>query len=148
MPASAARVAIVAADFNRQIVDPMIDAATAELSAAGAAVSRLVRVTGSYEAPLIVDALLARGGIDAVVVLGYIEKGETLHGEVMGHVVHAALVELQLRHQRPVGIGIIGPGATLPQAEARKDGSARSAVRAVLRNIAILRELNELAGPQ
>lgn len=142
MSATAARVAIVAADFNRHIVDPMIDAATAELRAGGAVDSRLVRVAGSYEAPLIVDALLRRGDTDAVVVLGYIERGETLHGEVMGHVVHAALVELQLRHRKPVGIGIIGPGATLSQAEARRDSSARSAVRAVLRNWAALRELD------
>ena len=32
-----------------------------------------------------------------LITLGYIERGETQHGEVMGHVVHRALVELQLR---------------------------------------------------
>ena len=56
---------------------------------------------------------------DGLVVLGYIERGETLHGEVMGHVVHTALVQLQLKYRKPVGIGIIGPGATAEQAQAQ-----------------------------
>ena len=129
-----ARVAIVAADFNKQIVEPMIETALAETAAAGAELARLVHVAGAYETPLVVDALLGRDDADLVVVLGYIERGQTLHGEVMGHVVHAALVELQLRHKKPVGIGIIGPGATLEQAEARKHGAARAAVVAALRN--------------
>jgi len=89
--------------------------------------------------PLIADALLARADVDAVVVLGYIERGETLHGEVMGHVVHSTLVQLQLQHKKPVGLGIVGPGASAEQAEVRKVSSARSAVRAALGNLERLR---------
>ena len=70
---------------------------------------------GSYEMPLIADVLLGREDVDALVVLGYIERGETLHGEVMGNVVHAALVQLQLKHRKPMGLGVIGPGATPEQ---------------------------------
>ncbi len=137
------RIAILAADFNQSIVQPMIDAATAELQRAGAQILQLVRVTGCYESPLIADALLRVPSIDALVVLGYIERGETQHGEVMGHVVHRSLVELQLQHRKPVGIGIIGPGATIEQAEVRKISSATSAVRAVLTNLQHLRMLKE-----
>jgi len=50
-----------------------------------------VRVPGAYETPLVAKKLLARKDVDALVVLGFIERGETLHGEVMGHVVHRAL---------------------------------------------------------
>ena len=138
---SSARIAVVAADFNKGIVEPMIEAALAELSAAGATMAGLHRVAGAYETPLVVDALLSRSDVDAAVVLGYIEKGQTLHGEVMGHVVHATLVELQLRYKKPAGLGIVGPGATLEQAEVRKLGSARAAVAAVLRNLDVLRLL-------
>ena len=89
---------------------------------------------------MLADALLGRRDVDAVVVLGFIERGETLHGEVMGHVVHRALVESGLRAKKPVGLGIIGPGATLPQAKVRKEPSARAAVRAVVRSLAALGE--------
>jgi 6,7-dimethyl-8-ribityllumazine synthase len=99
-------------------------------------VARTERVTGCYEVPLAAKRLIARQDVDALVVLGYIEKGETLHGVVMGHVVHSALMELSLAHDKPIGLGIIGPGATLAQAEERKDGYARAAVRAALTSFA------------
>jgi 6,7-dimethyl-8-ribityllumazine synthase len=130
----APRVAIVAADFNARIVEAMIDAAAGEVRDQGASlVSDPLRVHGCYETPLVVSRLLVRRHVDAVVVLGYIERGDTQHGEVMGHVVHAALVNLAIVHAKPVGLGLIGPGATLEQAEERKDPYARAAVRAALR---------------
>jgi len=127
-------IAIVAAEFNRPLVDAMIAAALDEAELGGArVVVAPARVPGCYETPLVVSKLIARKDVDAVVVLGYIERGETSHGEVMGHVVHAALVRLAIEHGKPVGIGIIGPGATPAQAEPRKEPYARAAVRAALR---------------
>lgn len=130
------RLAIVAADFHEALTLEMLAAANAEASELGARVTETVRVSGCYETPLMADRLLASRRTDALVVLGCIERGETLHGEVMGHVVHRALVEASLRHDKPVGLGIIGPGATPEQAEARKQSSARAAVRAVMRSLA------------
>jgi 6,7-dimethyl-8-ribityllumazine synthase len=130
------RLAVVAAEFNRPLVDAMVAGAVDEARKKGARVAlEPVRVPGCYETPLVVARLLARRDVDAVVVLGYIERGETQHGEVMGHVVHAALVRLSLRRGKPVGLGIIGPGATPSQAEERKDPYARAAVRAALRSL-------------
>jgi 6,7-dimethyl-8-ribityllumazine synthase len=128
----AARLAIVVAEYNRAIIDVMVAAAEAEAKAANATIQKLVRVPGAYEIPLVLARALGRDDVDAAVVLGYIERGETLHGEVMGHVVHAAIIDLSLHHQKAVGIGIIGPGATLAQAEVRRDGYARAAIRAAL----------------
>lgn len=130
----APRVAVVAADFNVHIVEAMIAAAADEVRAQGASlVGDPLRVHGSYETPLVASRLLARRDVDAVVVLGYIERGDTQHGEVMGHAVHSALVNLSIEHGKPVGLGVIGPGATIEQAEQRKDPYARAAVRAALR---------------
>jgi 6,7-dimethyl-8-ribityllumazine synthase len=128
-------LAFVVAEFHRAISEVMLETARDEAGKLGAAVSEVRSVPGCYETPLVAEALLAKRGVDAVVVLGFIERGETLHGEVMGHVVHRALVEASLRAKKPVGLGIIGPGATLPQAEVRKVPSARAAVRAVLRSL-------------
>jgi len=133
------RCAIVAAEFAKAIVDVMVEEAGREVEAGGGTLGRVVRVPGAYEVPLVVEVLLARPDVDCVVVLGYIERGETLHGEVMGHVVHKSLVELQLKHHKPVGIGIIGPGATPEQAAVRKHDYARAAARAALRSWDALR---------
>jgi 6,7-dimethyl-8-ribityllumazine synthase len=126
------RLAILVAEFNRSIIDVMVASAEDEAKHAGAQIVATARVPGSYELPFVLARALAREDVDAAVVLGYIERGETLHGEVMGQVVHRAFVELSLQHRKPVGVGIIGPGATLEQAQARRDPYARAAVRAAL----------------
>ena len=140
------RCVILAAEFARAIVDVMVDEAKAEAVAGGAEVVEVVCVPGAYETPLIADRLLADPEIDFVVVLGFIERGETQHGEVMGHVVQSTLVQLQLKHGKPLGIGIIGPGATAEQAEKRKVDYARAAVRAALHNWTLLqsREISRI----
>ncbi len=130
---------LVAADFNREIVDTMIDEASREAADAGVDVLAIVRVPGSYELPLIADTHLARPEVDFIVILGFIERGETLHGEVMAHVVQRAFVESQLKYRKPAGIGIIGPGATLEQAQKRKVEYARAAVRAAVHSCRVLR---------
>lgn len=140
MPATKPRIAILAAEFSQAIIEVMIEEASREAVSGGAEVVKVVRVPGAYELPLIADSLLARPDVDVLIALGFIERGETQHGEVMGHVVHAALVQLQLQYKKPVGIGIIGPGATQEQAEKRKVDYARAAVRAALKSWTALRE--------
>ena len=132
------RCAILAAEFARAIVDVMVAEATLEAEAAGAEVVSVVRVPGAYETPLLANRLLADPCVDLLVVLGFIERGQTQHGEVMGHVVHSKLIDIQLTHGKPLGIGIIGPGATTEQAEVRKVDYARAAVRAALHNWRLL----------
>jgi len=134
------RCAILAAEFAQAIVDVMIAQASEEIAASGAELANVVRVSGAYELPLIAESLVARPDIDVLVVLGFIERGQTQHGEVMGHVVHQSLIELQLKHRKPVGIGIIGPGATIEQAEQRKVEYARAAVRAAIRSWHLLQD--------
>lgn len=134
------RIAIIAADFNTTIVGPMVVAATATVQKLGCELGPVISVPGCIEVPLILDAVLQRRDIDAVAVLGYIEKGETQHGEVMGHVVYRAMTDLSLMYGKPVGLGIIGPGATLKQAKKRNVAYGEAAVEAAVRSIACLEE--------
>lgn len=106
---------IVVAEFNRDITGAMLAAAQDEAAKLNVKVFCVVRVPGTYEVPLIADELLGNSKITALVVLGYIEKGETLHGEVMGHTVHQCLLNSSLAMRKPVGLGIIGPGALWPR---------------------------------
>lgn len=126
------QIVIVVADFHKEIADAMVESAEKAARECGATVQGVVRVPGCFEIPLATKRLLAKRTVDLVVVLGYIEKGETLHGEVMGHVVYHALMQLQLEYAKPIGFGIIGPGATEKQARARMKGTSRAAVLAAL----------------
>lgn len=125
-------ISIIAADFHKDLADHMINMAKKELAKFNADVVSTVRVPGSYEIPLAIKHIIDKEKTDAIVVLAYIERGQTLHGEVMGHVVHDALIRLQLKHNMPMGLGIIGPGATKNQADKRKTNTAKAAVHAAL----------------
>src|SRR5690348_10170297 len=133
---------IIAAEFNKPLIDGMIEIAREEMKVHGLPFLRLLRVSGCYELPLVADVEIAQRNVRGLITLGYIERGETLHGEVMGHVVHRALVELQLRVRKPIGLGIIGPGATPEQARVRQAGAAKNAVRAVKQVADILQSKN------
>jgi len=134
------RIAIISADFNKAIVGPMTDAALLTVKALGCDIGPVISVPGCIEIPLILDAVLQRNDVDAVAVLGYIERGETQHGEVMGHVVYKAMTDLSLMYGKPVGLGIIGPGATLKQAKKRNVAYGTAAVEAAVRSLACLEE--------
>ena len=126
------RIGIVIGKFHEILAMEMLHAAETEALKLGAKVTQVVWVPGSLEAPIAAKRLLKTKKFDALVVLGYIERGETLHGEVMGHAVTQALIGLQLEHGIPMGLGIIGPGATMAQANARKAGVAQRAVRSAV----------------
>jgi 6,7-dimethyl-8-ribityllumazine synthase len=64
--------------------------------------------------------------------LGIIEKGETQHGLAMGQAVIKTILELQLAHDKPIGLGIIGPGAEPHHIEPRLEPHARAAISALL----------------
>jgi 6,7-dimethyl-8-ribityllumazine synthase len=138
-------VGLVAGDFNKQIVDTMIETVVKAAAARAVRITPTVRLPGCYEVPLVADAVLA-GPCRGLVVVGYIERGETLHGEVMGHVVHRALIDLALVYKKPVGIGIIGPGATLEQARTRAADYAAAALDACLASLDALDQLHS-GGP-
>jgi 6,7-dimethyl-8-ribityllumazine synthase len=135
------RLGLVAAEFNREIVDPMIKAVVDDCKERSVDMHSVVRVPGCYELPIAAESMLSAHGCAGVVVLGYIEKGETLHGEVMGHVVHRALIDMGLKLHKPIGIGIIGPGATLAQAQIRKIDYARAALAACLSQLSVLEQI-------
>ena len=135
------KVVIIAADYHQDIANQMIKAATQTIQANQAEIIDTIRVPGSYEIPLVAQTVITTQQPDALVVLGYIERGYTMHGEVMGHVVHSALIDLQLKYNLPIGLGIIGPGATRSQAKKRQTKSAQGAANAALRIHRTIRDI-------
>jgi len=68
-----------------------------------------------------------------VVTLGAIIKGQTKHDEVISHAAAKALTELSLKYQKPVSLGITGPGMQERHAYARIRPVAERAVEAVVK---------------
>jgi 6,7-dimethyl-8-ribityllumazine synthase len=126
------RAGIVIGERHKEIAAVMLKSATEEIEKEDGKIERVFWIPGSYEAPLAIKRMMTDPNIDLIVLLGYIHKGETLHGEVMGYVVHKSVVELELQYGKPVGFGIIS-GATLEQAKARQVDYAKAAVQAAFK---------------
>ena len=127
------RIGIVCGDFHRDEVEQMLTFATESAKEEGLEVSKVVWVPGSMEAPLAATRLLEDEDIAGVACLGIIEKGETQHGLAMGQAVIKSLIEAQLAFDKPVGLGIIGPGAEPQHIEPRLEPHAKAAVKAITR---------------
>ena len=134
------RIAVVIGTFHRQVAEEMLVRMREKAEEMDADIAEVVEVPGSYEAPVVVKKLLERADVDCAAVAGFIEKGETLHGEQMGLVVSKALKKLELQYSKPVGMGIIGPGATEEQALKRLDYGA-AAVEAAVKMVEVLKKL-------
>ena len=91
------------------------------------------KVPGVFDMPLIVDALLEKKDVDAVVTLGAVIKGQTKHDEVIANSTALRLSKLSIKHKKPVSLGITGPGMTERQAFARIRPVAERAVEACLK---------------
>jgi 6,7-dimethyl-8-ribityllumazine synthase len=95
------RIAIVASRYNRRYVDAMVGAASRTIKGAGGNVD-IVRVPGAFEIPAVAAKLAADCGYDALICLGVILRGATVHAEHIGHAVTGALAGLQTEHRLPV----------------------------------------------
>lgn len=96
--------AIVASLYNSRYVDAMLRAAQAELKRSGAKKVDVVRVPGAYEIPIVASRLArARASAPAAIIcLGVILRGQTVHADHIGRAVSHALMEIQLRDEIPV----------------------------------------------
>ena len=90
-------------------------------------------VSGTFDMPVIVAALLKRDDIDGVVTLGAVIKGQTKHDEIISHSTARALTDLAIQFQKPVSLGISGPGMQQRHAYARIRPVAERAIEAVLK---------------
>lgn len=126
-----AKISIICGSYHKEQISRMLEFAQQEADLLGLEIAEVVWVPGSMEIPLALERQLRRDEIDAAVCLGIIEKGQTKHGLAMGQAVTKAIVDLQLKHDKPIGLGIIGPGAKPEHIEPRIEPHARAAVSAI-----------------
>jgi 6,7-dimethyl-8-ribityllumazine synthase len=127
------KIAAVCGSFHKEEIQRMLEYAKNEANINGAEISKIIWVPGSMEVPLALNRLLEDSEVDAAIALGIIERGETQHGLVMGQAVTRSIIELQIKFDKSIGLGIIGPGAEKHHIEPRLEPHARSAVDAVIK---------------
>lgn len=121
------------AEFNEEVTSKMLDVALAKAKSLKLNIKFNCKVPGIFDMPILIDALLQKKEIDAVVTLGAVIKGETKHDELIANAVARSLTELAVKHKKPVTLGITGPGMTERQAQARIRPVAERAVEAIVK---------------
>ncbi len=120
LAAGAFRLAIAAARYNEPIVAALLAGARAAWKARGGAADALQveHVPGAFELPLAVRALALQPGVDGVIALGCVIRGETAHFEFVAGQCAAGLQRVMLDTGVPVSFGVLTV-ETLAQAQQR-----------------------------
>jgi 6,7-dimethyl-8-ribityllumazine synthase len=96
------RVGLVRARFNDAITNALQTACETELTRLGATVAARIEVGGALEVPLALQALARRGGLDAMVAIGCIIRGETYHFELVANESGAGVSRVGLDAELPI----------------------------------------------
>jgi len=80
-------IAIVVSEFNDNVTSRMHKVALEKARELKLNVKYECKVPGVFDMPLVIDTLLQKNDIDAVVTLGAIIKGQTKHDELIASVV-------------------------------------------------------------
>jgi 6,7-dimethyl-8-ribityllumazine synthase len=123
-------IGLVLGKFHQSEVEAMRDEAHETAAEHSIHIVAIAWTPGAMEFPLAAKRFLEREDINALAVLGIIERGETRHGIVMAQAVINALIGLQLQFMKPIGVGILGPEIFPSQVPERLRPYARSAVQA------------------
>ena len=137
------RLAIVVAEFNREITNKMLNTAKNHAKRFNIQVKKICQVPGAFDMPLMVEKLLKSEQIDAIVTLGAVIKGETGHDIIIANNTARLLADLSLKYQKPVTLGITGPEMTIKQARKRAISVPKRAVEAAHKMVTILRDLDD-----
>ncbi len=103
------RVGIAASRWNSAITDEMLQGAIAALKNKGVKEENIltVRCPGSYEIPLVCQQLLEDAGVEGVVAIGAVIRGETPHFDYVCDAVNRGVAELNLKFSKPVTFGVL-----------------------------------------
>jgi len=133
----------VVSEFNEEVTSRMLSVAQEKANLMKLKIIYTCKVPGAFDIPIIVDALLRKKDVDGVVTLGAIIKGQTKHDEVISHVAAKSLSDLSIKYQKPVSLGISGPGMQERHAYARIRPVAERAVEAIVKISKELQRIQE-----
>ena len=136
------RLAIVVSDYNSDVTSLMLERARRHAETLGVELTQTVHVPGVFDMGPAIKRLLKRKDVDAVVIIGAVIKGETGHDEVVVSAAANAAATLAIQYDKPVALGVTGPGMTHQQALERVD-NARNALESAVRMVRVLREIGE-----
>ena len=126
---------LVVGEFHYDITQNMLNKAIEHAEFLGCNVSEVIKVPGSFDMPLAIKTLLNKDSIDGVVCLGAVIKGDTDHDQLVSQHAARKMVDLSLEFNKPVSLGVSGPGMTRVEAVERIEDFARRSVESAVKMI-------------
>ena len=140
------RFGIVVSRFNPEVTEGLLRGARAALTEAGVADSdvTVVRVPGAFEIPLAAMKLAQGKRIDAVITLGCLIKGDTMHFEYIASAASQGIMDVTIATGVPVAFGVLTTVTDEQAAERAADNpnnKGREAALAAIEMATLLRRL-------
>jgi 6,7-dimethyl-8-ribityllumazine synthase len=140
------RIAIVVSRFNEEITDGLLAGAREALAEAGVRDDAVAvfHVPGAFEIPLAALRVAESGEFAAVICLGCLIKGETMHFEYIADAVSHGIMRAGMETGVPIAFGVL---TTLTDAQAEERAAAGpgnkggEAARAALDMARLLRQM-------
>lgn len=147
---SGMRVAVVCGRFNDHITVRLLDGALTELESLGVAPAdiSLAWVPGAFEIPLAAKTFIEHGGVDAVVTLGAVIRGETSHYDFVAGQCAEGIQQVSLQTGHPVVFGVLTT-ENLEQALARSEADpaghnvGRESARTAVEMVGLMRAIRD-----
>ncbi len=117
------RLGVVVSQWNHAITHALRDGAVETLLKHGVSLRsiREERVPGSFELPLGAQLLLEQHGLDGVICIGSVVRGETPHFDFVCQAVSQGIMDLNLKTGKPVIFCVLTDN-TMEQAKDRSGG--------------------------
>jgi len=121
--ASGLRFAIVVSRFNEEVTEGLLEGARRALAEAGVREDDvvIVRVPGAFEIPVAARRVAESGRFDAVICIGCLIKGETMHFEFIASAASQGIAAAATETGVPMALGVI---TTLTEEQAQERAAA------------------------
>ena len=145
--AGASRIAIVVSRFNDEITSGLLAGARAALVEGGIRDEdvRVVHVPGAFEIPVTALRLAETGSYDAVICLGCLIKGDTMHFEYIAAAASQGIMNVSTVTGVPVAFGVLTAmtdGQAAERAAPGPGNKGREAALAALEMAALMRSID------
>jgi 6,7-dimethyl-8-ribityllumazine synthase len=145
------RFAIVVSRFNEEITEGLLRGAREVFSEASVRDEDLtiVRVPGAFEIPIAAQRLAESGDYDAIVCLGCLIKGDTMHFEYIAEAASHGIVQAAAATGIPMAFGVLTTMTEEQAAERSGTGAGnkgREAAAAAMEMATLFRRLDEGIG--
>jgi 6,7-dimethyl-8-ribityllumazine synthase len=103
------RLGFIVSRFNSVVTEKLLEGALDTFKRHGGSSENgiVLRVPGSFEIPLAAQKLAESGGVDAVVCIGCLIRGETSHFDFLAREVTSGIDQVALKLGLPVSYGVI-----------------------------------------